>query len=72
MQNAVRLNPLYSRKKKLAQFYLAEKDYELAENLFLEIYKDPQTPEVGKRSIEADLTSLYWLWGEVRRIKKIS
>lgn len=70
MQNAVRLNPLYSRKKKLAQFYLAEKDYELAENLFLEIYKDPQTPEVGKRSIEADLTSLYWLWGKLEELKK--
>ena len=70
MQNAFRLNPLYSRKKKLAQFYLAEKDYELAEKLFLEIYKDPQTPEVGKRSIEADLTSLYWLWGKLDELEK--
>ncbi len=70
MQNAVRLNPLYSRKKKLAQFYLAKKNYELAERLFLEIYKDPQTPEVGKRSIEADLTSLYWLWGKLDELEK--
>ena len=70
MQNAIRLNPLYSRKKKLAQFYLTVKDYELAEKLFLEIYKDPQTPEVGKRSIEADLTSLYWLWGKLDELEK--
>lgn len=70
MKNAIRLNPLYSRKKKLAQFYLAEKDYELAEKLFLEIYKGPQTPEVGKRSIEADLTSLYWLWGKLDELEK--
>lgn len=70
MQNAIRLNPLYSRKKKLAQFYLTVKDYELAENLFLEIYNDPQTPEVGIRSIEADLTSLYWLWGKLKELGK--
>ena len=70
MQNAIRLNPLYSRKKKLAQFYLTVKDYELAEKLFLEIYNDPQTPEVGIRSIEADLTSLYWLWGKLEELGK--
>lgn len=70
MQNAIRLNPLYSRKKKLAQFYLTLKDYEVAEKLFLEIYKDPQTPEVGIRSIEADLTSLYWLWGKLEELGK--
>lgn len=70
MQNAIRLNPLYSRKKKLAQFYLIVKDYELAEKLFLEIYNDPQTPEVGIRSIEADLTSLYWLWGKLEELGK--
>lgn len=70
MQNAIRLNSLYSRKEKLAQFYLTVKDYELAEKLFLEIYKDPQTPEVGIRSIEADLTSLYWLWGKLDEFEK--
>ena len=70
MQNAIRLNPLYSRKKKLAQFYLMVKDYELAEKLFLEIYNDPQTPEVGIRSIESDLTSLYWLWGRLEELGK--
>ena len=70
MQNAIRLNPLYSRKKKLAQFYLTVKDYELAEKLFLEIYNDPQTPEVGIRSIVADLTSLYWLWGKLEELGK--
>lgn len=70
MQNAIRLKPLYSRKKKLAQFYLTVKDYELAEKLFLEIYNDPQTPEVGIRSIESDLTSLYWLWGKLEELGK--
>ena len=70
MQNAIRLKPLYSRKKKLAQLYLTKKDYELAEKLFLEIYNDPQTPDVGKRSIESDLTSLYWLWGKLEELGK--
>lgn len=70
MQNAIRLKPLYSRKKKLAQLYLTKKDYELAEKLFLEIYNDPQTPDVGKRSIESDLTSLYWLWGKLEESGK--
>lgn len=70
MRNAIRLKPLYSRKKKLAQLYLTKKDYELAEKLFLEIYQDPQTPDVGKRSIESDLTSLYWLWGKLEELGK--
>ncbi len=70
MRNAIRLKPLYSRKKKLAQLYLTKKDYELAEKIFLEIYQDPQTPDVGKRSIESDLTSLYWLWGKLEELGK--
>lgn len=70
MQNAIRLNPLYSRKKKLAQFYLATKDYEHAENLFLDLYYNPQTPDVGKRSIESDLIVLYWLWGNLEELGK--
>ena len=70
MQNAIRLNPLYSRKKKLAQLYLATKDYEHAENLFLDLYNNPQIPEVGKRSIESDLTTLYWLWGNLEELEK--
>lgn len=70
IQNAIRLNPLYSRKKKLAQFYVATKDYEHAENLFLDLYYNPQTPDVGKRSIESDLTVLYWLWGNLEELGK--
>lgn len=70
MQNAIRLNPLYSRKKKLAQFYLNKRDYEQAENLFLDLYNNPQTPDVGKRSIESDLTALYWLWGNLEELGK--
>lgn len=70
MQNAIRLNPLYSRKKKLAQFYLNKRDYEQAENLFLDLYNNPRTPDVGKRSIESDLTALYWLWGNLEELEK--
>lgn len=70
MHNAIRLNPLYSRKKKLAQFYLATKDYEHAENLFLDLYYNPQTPDVGKRSLESDLIVLYWLWGNLEELGK--
>ena len=70
MQNAIRLNPLYSRKKKLAQFYLNKRDYEQAENLFLDLYNNPQTPDIGKRSIESDLTALYWLWGNLEELGK--
>lgn len=70
MHNAILLNPLYSRKKKLAQFYLATKDYEHAENLFLDLYYNPLTPDVGKRSIVSDLTALYWLWGNLEELGK--
>lgn len=68
MKQSIALAPLYSRKKKLAQFYLEKKDFELTEQLFLEIHSDPLTPHVGKRSIEADLTSLYWLWGKLDKL----
>lgn len=70
MLNAIQLNPLYSRKKKLAQFYLYKRDYEHAEELFLNLYKDSQTPDIGKRSIESDLTALYWLWGNLEELVK--
>ena len=70
MHNAIRLNPLYSRKKKLAQFYLGKRDYERAENLFLDLYNNPHTPDVGKRSIESDLAALYWLWGDLEELGK--
>lgn len=68
IKNAIRLNPLYSRKKKLAQFYLEKREYDLAEKLYLELYNDPNIPDVGIRSIEADLTSLYWLWGKLDKL----
>lgn len=70
MHNAILLNPLYSRKKKLAQFYLAKKDYEHAENLFLDLYYNPLTPDVGKRSIVSDLIALYWSWGNLEELGK--
>lgn len=68
IKQAYILNPLYSRKKKLGQFYLHKKEYELAESVFLELYNDSDIPEVGIKSIEADLTSLYWLWGKLDKL----
>lgn len=68
MKQSILLNSLYSRKKKLAQFYLKRKDFELAEKVFLELYNDLDVPNVGKKSIEADLTSLYWLWGKLDKL----
>lgn len=68
IQNAIRLHPLYSRKKKLGQFYLEKKDFDLAEKVFLELYNDPDVPNVGIKSLEADLTSLYWLWGKLDKL----
>lgn len=70
IKNSICLNPLYSRKKKLGQFYLEKKDYALAEKVFLELYNDPNIPDVGMKSVEADLTSLYWLWGKLDKLSE--
>lgn len=70
IKKSISLNPLYSRKKKLAHFYLEKMDYALAEKVLLEIYNDPTVPEVGIKSVEADLHSLYWLWGKLDKLSE--
>lgn len=64
MKRSIALNPLYSRKKKLGQLYLHKRYFPLAEAELLALYNDNNLPEVGRKSIEADLVSLYWLWGQ--------
>ncbi len=68
MKQSIALEPLYSRKKKLAQLYLYKHEFHLAESEFLALYNDTNLPEVGRKSIEADLASLYWLWGQKTKL----
>lgn len=62
MKSAIELNPLDSRKKKLAQIYMSKGDYMLAEKQYLDIYNSPNVSSPLKKSIVSDLASLYWLW----------
>lgn len=64
MKAAIELNPLDSRKKKLAQIYMSKGDYMLAEKQYLDIYNSPNISSPLKNSIVSDLASLYWLWGK--------
>lgn len=63
MKTSIALKPLDSKKKKLAQIYLAKGEYELAEKLYLDLYHDSDISASIKKSIEADLVALYWLMG---------
>lgn len=62
MKSAIELNPLDSRKKKLAQIYMSKGDYMLAEKQYLDIYNSPNVSSPLKKSIVSDLAFLYWLW----------
>ncbi len=71
IKKSIQLKPLYSRRKKLAQLYLHKKQYDLAEQQLLYIYKESDIPDVGRRSIESDLTMLYWLWDKPNHLEPL-
>lgn len=71
MKKSIEYTPLYSRKKKLAQFYLRKRLFELAEKQFLELYNNPDVSEALRVSIEADMTTLYWMWGKLDKMSAL-
>lgn len=68
MKESIEFYPLDSRVKKLAQFYISDKKYELAEKEYLNLYTNLQLLDPLRKSIESDLTSLYWLWGKREKL----
>lgn len=68
MKSAIELNPLDSRKKKLAQIYMSKGDYVSAEKQFLDIYDSSDVSSLVKKSVVSDLSSLYWLLGKKEKL----
>lgn len=66
--SSISLHPLNSRKKKLAQIYLANGDYQKAESQYLALYSDSTLSEVLRKSIISDLTALYWIWEKKEKL----
>ena len=71
IEQAIALNPLDSRKKKLAHFYLAKKEFALAEKELLDLYNSSSISKVLNRSVMFDLASLYWLWGDKKKLSRL-
>ena len=70
IQQSIKLQPSDWRKHKLAGLYVFNKDYQLAEQLFLELYDDPNGSDVLKQNIEESLPMLYWHWGNSEKLNK--
>ncbi len=60
IKHSIDLNPLISRRKKLAQLYLESKCYDLAEKEYLDIYNIEKLSEHRRKGVESDLAFLYW------------
>lgn len=71
IKQAIELNPLVSRRQKLAQLYMSIKDYELAEQELLDADKEALFSEPIRKGIESDMTALYWLSNQRSKLKSI-
>lgn len=71
IKRAIELNPLVSRRQKLAHLYMSIKDYELAEQELLDAYNEAQFSEPIRKSIESDLTALYWLSNQRSKLRSL-
>ena len=70
MITSIRLMPLISREKKLAQMFMKNKEYAEAENLYLRVLENINGDSALKRSTESDLMALYWLWNKKDKLEK--
>lgn len=71
IKRAIELNSLVSRRQKLAHLYMSIKDYEQAEQELLDVYKEVQLSGPIKRSIESDVTALYWLSNQRSKLESL-
>lgn len=71
IKRAIELNPLVSRRQKLAHLYMSIKDYEQAEQELLDMYAEVQLPGPIRRSIESDMTALYWLSNQRSKLESL-
>lgn len=71
IKRAIELNPLVSRRKKLAHLYMSIKNYEQAEQELLDVYAKVQLSGPIRRSIESDMTALYWLSNQRSKLESL-
>ena len=71
IKRAIELNPLVSRRQKLAHLYMSIKDYEQAEQELLDVYAEVQLSGPIRRSIESDMTALYWLSNQRSKLESL-
>lgn len=69
LTSSIKLKPLLSRQKKLAQLYLVNKEYERAETIYLKVLKDAIGDTKLRKSIESDLLALYWEWNKIDKLE---
>lgn len=71
IQTAINLNPLSSRKKKLAQLFMHKGEFEKAESILLELLVEDEQFSSLSNSVFSDLTYLYWMSGNKEALSKI-